>query len=90
MNRVPGKHLRARKKVQERVRCIVIVNIDQLRFHNEFEALNMRQPTKLQGKYINCEKVWVMNKTRMSKKDNVVMVKWPYLAIVSSCSVCGL
>ena len=41
MKRVPGTHLRARKKLQERVRRIVTVNIDQLRCHDEFEALTM-------------------------------------------------
>jgi hypothetical protein len=60
--------------------------MDETTFHNEFEALTKRQPTKLQGKYIICE-VRVMNETRTSKKDDVVMVKWFYLAIVGGCGV---
>ena len=40
MKRVPVKHLRARKKEQWSVRSmVVIINIDQLRFHDDFEAL---------------------------------------------------
>jgi hypothetical protein len=82
MKPAPWKPLRDSKKEQETVRSIEM--LDETRFHNEFEALTMWQPTKLQRKYINCE-VQVMNETRMSKMDDVVMLKWPYLAIVRGC-----
>jgi hypothetical protein len=49
-----------------------------------WKALTKWQPTKLQGKYINCE-VLVMNETRTHEKDHVVTAKWPYLTIVGGC-----
>jgi hypothetical protein len=39
MKSIPGRHLRARKKVQERVRHIIIVHINQSRFHDVLEGL---------------------------------------------------
>jgi hypothetical protein len=44
MKRVPGKPLRERKKEQWSVRSIIV---DQLRFHNKFQALTIQQPAKL-------------------------------------------
>jgi hypothetical protein len=41
----------------------------------------MQQPTKLQCKWIKCE-VRVMNEGRMREKHHVMVVQWPYLAIV--------
>jgi hypothetical protein len=66
------------------VRSIVVVNIDKLGFHDDFEALTKWQSTKLQGKYINCE-LRVMDEARTNEKHHVLMVEWPYLAIVGGC-----
>jgi hypothetical protein len=60
--------------------------MDETRFHEEFEALTKRQPTKVQGKHIKCE-VMRMQQQRTSEKHHVVMVKWPYLAIVGGFGV---
>ena len=78
-----------RGKCKQSVSTIIVITNQPGTFHKEFQALTMQQPTKLCCKQIKHE-VSVLNEERTSEKDDVVMVKWPYLAIVGGCGVRGL